>query len=325
MCTSRILLTGILALTGLAPSAAAQRGKPASLLLFPEYDSRSGLLNLITVTNIDETPGAEVLLQWEFIDGAFCTRHNRTTSLASGDTLTVVASSYNPFPSQGYLYVYAKDDASSPIVHNQLIGTSTILDGLGNLEYTVEPYTFLGVGPAGSSTDTNGNGRRDLNGTEYSTAGDSFIFPRFLGQTASRTSELILVDLTGGPGYDTYVNMFWYNDNSQIFSVQHIFQCWEKVPLQSVSTVSTNDFLANFTVHDPDEVIGLPSMETGWFEVDGYVTEGANLIFNPAIVALLVESTVTGRSSSSHPAFVGSQTNGSLFPSGSANLPTGGE
>ena len=66
------------------------RNKPASLLLWPEFDNRPGQTTLVTITNTNGsfTNGA-VRVEFRYIDGTTCLETNRTAALTPNDTLTV--------------------------------------------------------------------------------------------------------------------------------------------------------------------------------------------------------------------------------------------
>lgn len=304
----------------LAPAAMGQRGHPGSLLLFPEYDSTPGTFGLTTVTNTDDTPGASVRVRFFYVNGDTCEEFNRAETLASSDTFTAVTSLHNPQHERGYLFVTATDSDFQDIVYNHLIGTSTIVDGFDQLEYTVEPFSFRGIGGGtpGSLTDLNGNGRRDLNGFEYSPVGQEYLIPRFLGQSGVYSSQLVLVDLSGGANFETEVRIWAHNDNGDEFFSDFTFSCWSKSALASVSPLTTQSFLLSSN-HNPVEILGASSIESGWLRIDGLGSneiEGSDKISNPAVVALLVEGSVIRRRTSTHASYLGLQTNGSLLPGG---------
>jgi hypothetical protein len=310
-----LILPGILFLT--PEPGIAQRGKASSLLIFAEYDTRPGTLDLITVTNTDDgIASPSIRMRWDYTDGTNCSEFNRTETLTPADTLTVVAGAHNPQFGQGYLVVYATDLMGMPIAHNFLIGTSTLMDAFGNNQYAVEPFGYLGIGD-GHFTDMDADGVRDLDGIEYTQVADQYAIPRFYGQGPMFDSELILIDLTGGQGFATAVDFLIYNDNEEPFSQLHTFQCWTKASLLSISGVFSQLFLSS-TIHDLNEIAGLgnPQQEAGWFRLDGNITfNPQTTLLDPAILCLLVDR--SGQNSSSvHPIPFGLQGNGSYPPGG---------
>src|SRR6187402_3840327 len=221
MSINQFLLTGLTAL-GLASAALADGRNPGSLLLFPEFDSRTANVTLLTVTNTnsDFTPngtGFNGSVRVEFVyigkyapggNEINCLETNREHLLTPNDTLTLLAYAHNPQQEQGFVYVFAKNPTTGQaIVFNHLVGNAVTVNGLWSLDYSMNPVSFLGIGSgAGTTTDVDGDGIRDLDGTEYENVTDEVYIPRFLGQGGQFNSELILVGLAGGRAFDTIVN-----------------------------------------------------------------------------------------------------------------------
>lgn len=310
------------------------RRQPGSLLLFPEYMNGPGRLSLLTVTNSNcDTLEGAVNIEYRYIDGEDCSKNDRTALLTPCDTLSLLTNVHTD-AGQGYAYVYAKSvvntDANSngdPIVFNHLIGQVTIIDSWNSLDYSVNAVSFQATGAEGESTDLDLDGVRDLDGAEYSPAPDRILIPRFLGSGAGPSpvndSELILIALSGGrsfvstdvnPSGGTVVDFLIYNDNEEVFSAEHRFDCWAKPRLVDISNVFLNDFLLNATFNDPNESIG--GREAGWMVLDGGVANSvADSIEDPAIYAVLIEH-VGPTASADLPFEYCSQTNGDLLPSG---------
>lgn len=313
--------------------------KPASLLVYPDFDSRPLSTTLISVTNTngDFTPEGNIAagtvdIEYVYIgkrDGSGqpipCLETNFTRRLTPNDTVSVVAKAQNPNHQQGFLYVFAKDPATGQaIVFNHLVGSALILNDFDGADYSYEPYAYLGIGAEGSPTDDDGDGVRDLNNLEYSCTPDVLLFPRFLGQTGSPdpgfgvppaafTSDLVLVNLTGGKDFDVVVDYLLYNDNEEVFSAQSSFVCWDKRTLLDVNSAFSNVFLSS-TNHDQNEVLGAPGLETGWFRLDGRIaSSSAAVVQDPSILALLVERMPLGRAACDLPFESGAQTNGDLL------------
>jgi hypothetical protein len=289
----------------------AHRRRAGSLLLYPEFDNTSGSQTVLTITNT-ASEGDDVAVEFVYIDGDGCQEFNRTELLTPNDTLTLLTRFHDPDQERGFVYAFAKDPVTGePIVSNTLIGSSLILSAgqgggksaprgaaaeVGGVEYAVNPLVFEGIGD-GVLTDLDGDGLRDLDGLEYEMAPDELLIPRFFGQgdvdtfgTAGFTSSLVLVSLSGGAQFDTTVDFLVYNDNEQVFSAEHTFTCWEKLPLLEVSGVFGQTFLANGTAHDPNELLGEPAIETGWMRIDGAVANStATTIHDPAVYAVLIE------------------------------------
>ncbi|MBL8861544.1 MAG: hypothetical protein JNK02_05985 [Planctomycetes bacterium] len=335
MSINQFLLTGLTTL-GLASAAFADGRNPGSLLLFPEFDNRAANVTLLTVTNTnsDFTPlpnnggfSGSVRVEFVYI-GKYapggstlpCLETNREHLLTPNDTLTLLTYAHNPQHEQGFVYAFAKNpQTGQAIVFNHLIGNVVTLNGLWSLDYSMNPVSFLGIGSgAGTPTDLDGDGIRDLDGTEYEAVTDEILVPRFLGQGGSFASELILVGLAGGRLFDTIVNFWIYNDNEEAFSAQYLFRCWDRVALGSINGAFNQSFLVQ-TNHAPNEILGANTRESGWFRVYGATAfSTAEQIIDPAVYAVLVE--IIGSHGAADLPFespvLNDPRNGALFPVG---------
>ena len=304
------------------PKFVGQR-RPGSLLLFPEFDNRAAAVSVITVTNVGiGQPGVNDV-NVEFVYRARydssgnpvnCTEHNLTSLLTPGDTLSALTTVHNPNQDQGFVYAFAKDPfTGEPIVHNQLVGSMVVINGMMGFEYSTNPFSFEGIGRPGSSTDRDGDSLRDLDGVEYSQVADEILVPRFLGQGKLSDSKLILINLTGGSAFDASVNFLVYNDNEDVFSVEHEFHCWTKVSLSKLSGTFSQQFLSTFTNHNPNEILGAGGVESGWFRINGGTANSvARAIHDPAILGVLIEN-LGSYSASDLPFERGCQDNGDLY------------
>jgi len=299
------------ALVLLAGVATAQRGKPASLLLMPEYDNRTGSASILTVTNLNDTWG--VTVEFRYV-GEECLEFNRFLHLSPNDTFTCLTNVHCPWQNRGFVYVVAGSaDTGEAISFNWLTGNISSIDGFESFGYSVEPFAFEAPLPQGVSTDLDGDGLRDLDGREYQMAPDRLLFPRFLGQGYGPLStDLVLINLTGSRAFTASVNLKGYNDDSEEYSALHAFFCTERVPLLTVSSLFGNSFLAS-TNNDPNEIVGLPQWESGWFWIDGFrATSTEQVVGDPAILGFLVEKD-SGQESAVLPFASGSQGNGCLI------------
>lgn len=301
----------------------AQAGgrEPGSLLVYPLYDSRPGILTLITVTNTNSTDG--VWVEYRYIKGENCFKSDRTEYLTPNDTLTVVAGFHNPDQNQGYLYVYAKAErpsGSDAIVFNWLVGEASSFDGIKTLETTYNAFAFAGVGAQGATTDKDGDEWLDLDNVEYEPAADYYIQPRFIGQADGRSvgfiSELVLINLTGGTQFSADINFDIFNDNEEPLSATWTFKCWDRKRLLDISGAFSATAL-KYKDND-DEVYGLEELETGWFMIDGIVANSdCDSIDDPAILHMLIEHTGKNFAGAELPfESVEKQTNGDLLPRG---------
>jgi len=312
----KIVLSGLTAMAGLgmASEAMADGRNPGSLLLYPEFDNRMGTVTVLTVTNTAVSVG-DIQVEFVYI-GRYgssgqdidCEEFNRTEILIDNDTLTLLTEVHNPQQEQGFVYAFARAGVGNPIVHNWLIGNVMTVDGLEAFEFSVNPVVYEGF-----TGDANDNGLRDLDGNEYEESADEILIPRFLGQDALRQSELILLGLTGGARFDTTVDFLIYNDNEEVFSSEYTFRCWDRVLLEDISGLFDNDFLATWTNDDPDELLGAPTIETGWIRMNGALASSTTTtITNPAVYAVLVEK-IGNRGAADLPFETGLNDKGKLF------------
>lgn len=311
-----------LALASLAfcSSALAEGNDPGSLLIFPEYDSRPGAVTFLTVTNTNaDQSGGSIRVHFNYVDGQTCLKADAMETLTPRDTVTVVSQAHAPGNHRGFCFAYARSlTSSAPVTFNHLAGSVLVMDGVSGSEYSMNALVYEGQTAEGSTTDIDFDGIRDLDGLEYGAAPDRIAIPRFFGQLppnqggAFLSSELVLVGLTGTK-FNTTVNFLIYNDNEEGFSAQYSFDCWDRVPLWSISGAFGNEFLSLGTNNDPGEILGLPGWESGWFEMDGgSASSTTTTVIDPAFLAVLVE--VQRMSSASLPFTVGTQTNGDLLP-----------
>jgi len=305
----------------LCGSAHAQRGELGSLLVMPEFDNQPGEGTVLTVTNTNlDLPSGEsdVEIHFCYVQEGTCEVLDLTEYLTAGDTLTLLTSAHCPTMDHGYVYVYAQDPSShQPVSFDWLTGACMMIDGLDTFGYALEPFAFKAVPPQGIPTDLDGDGVRDLDGIEYQKAPDQLLVPRFLGQNlASPSSKLIFINLTGAHDFDCAVCLSIYNDNSEEFSAEFIFHCWDKVSLLGISGAFDNFWLANSTNDDPNEIVGATSWESGWVRMEGCVAYSIwETVEDPAILAALVEPNWT-QESAVLPFSTGTRENGGLLHSG---------
>jgi hypothetical protein len=324
--SSRVTLDALISVTytyaPLAPASPGGYTRPGSLLLFPEFDSNPATTSVITVTT-HHTGTSPVRVRFVYIDGATCFEFNRSVELLPGDTHTSLSSAHHVQAVRGYLYVYATNAGGQAIAHDMLSGSMIGLNGLTNYDYGMNALAFR-AGSGLTLTDVDGDGLRDLNGVEYERAPDELLFTRFIGTTASRNADLILVNLTGGGAFTAVVNLLLRNDNTELFSAQHAFSCWTKTALSTISGAFSNSFL-QVTSHNPNEIVGSTSNESGWFSLDGQSSASANvLLSDPAILGVLVERTGTTGFAAEMPFFTGEQSNGDLVITSPDGDTTGG-
>jgi hypothetical protein len=303
--------------------AMASGNEPGSLLVYPAYDNRVDSLSVVSVVNTDDNiVGGNVAVEFIYIDGDTCLEFNRTHLLTQNDTFTAVTRFHNPNATQGYVYVFAKNPSTGQaIAWDYLIGSMFVTAGTNTLGFESIPYVFKAGAtvrngaplPDRTPTDFDGDGVRDLNGLEYERAGDVYMIPLFIGNDQNVVGELVLLGLTG-IRFQTIVNFLIYNDNEEIFSSQVLFDCWDRIPLTSITNVFTDAFLDS-TNDNPLETQGL-SNETGWYEMDGLnAFSTAAQVVSPAFLAMQIQR--IGGSQAATIAFQeGRQGNGDLLPIG---------
>lgn len=218
-----------------------------------------------------------------------CSEFDRYEELTPADTLTLITSAHNPELAQGYLWVVAVDDAGQPVAFDHLIGQAIQINGIEAFSYSTQALDFRAAAVEGSATDLDADGILDLNGAEYERAPGRLLVPRFFGQGAGGVqSELILIGLSGGRAFTTVTDLWIVNDNEVVFSAEHSFRCWDKVPLLTISQAFSNSFLADFSGDDPQE--GISGVESGWLRVEGALANSSvATIVDPAVYAVLVE------------------------------------
>lgn len=279
-----------------ATSALAGGTEPGSFLLFPEFDNRPGQATYLTITNVNSsTTSGTVRLHLNYVDASTCQITNRLATLTPRDTLTFVTAAHAPGVARGYMWAYAQSTTGTPIDFDHLVGAALRIDGVAGLDYSLPPLVLQGVPGAGLPTDVNTNGRRDLDGVEYERAPRTIYVPRFFGQAAeplprgTAASEMVLLNVLGGPSTTTNTAWLVWNDNEESFSTERSFSCWTRVPLLSISGVFGATFLANSN-DNPNEIEGAPAMEAGWFQVRGTTAVGPGGTQNsPQIFGFLVE------------------------------------
>ena len=217
-----------------------------------------------------------------------CSEFNRYEELTPNDTLSLIVNVHNPEHAQGFLVVSAVDESFTHIGFDALIGQTLVIDGIERFEYSVNAFDYRAKVARGDGTDLNSDGNRDLDGNEYERTGAEILVPRFIAvPQGGSQSELILVGLSGGVAFDTTVDFLLYNDNEEVFSAEHTFNCWEKLRLTEVSNAFRSDFLYS-TDHDDNESLG--GREYGWFRMQGAIANSmSHQIADPSIAAVYIE------------------------------------
>lgn len=280
---------GALALGLLAPSLLAGGRNPGSVLVYTVQRSGPSFFTVISVTNSNTAPstpmstGGSTNVHFEYVNTVpnpadaciplGCTVFNRIEFLTPADTLSVVTKCHNAFGpggQQGYLVVSAQDPTKfdTPWSHNYLMGSAIVVNGTGGM-YSVNAIPFNAIGPAGDETDTNANGQLDFNDFEYEKLPDVLYIDSFV---AIAGSSLAMINFEGGPSARNVLAFQIWNDNEIALSATKTMGCWFDVPLTTLSPLFAQDFLANNTPDDPQELDincdGQGDLETGWARIN---------------------------------------------------------
>jgi hypothetical protein len=282
----------------LAPAARGGAQVPASFLLFPEYDTRPGQLSFLTITNVNgSTETGAIKVHFNYVDSLTCLQSDFLFSLTPRDTVTFLASAHVPAGRQGYAWGVARHATTNQMIRfDHLIGALLRIDGTAAADWSVQTFGFVGKTAPGAATDLDFDGRPDLDGLEYEKAPNQFFVPRFLGQTSepaprgSTLSDLILLQPLASPGVTTTTAFLIYNDNEEVYSAQYSFTCWKRVRLGAISGTFLESFLDQSN-DNANEVIGMPSIESGWFQVRGQSAVGSSgqSTPNPPVLGVMVE------------------------------------
>jgi hypothetical protein len=271
-------------------SAGATRN-PASVLLFPHYNTNiaGGNIAVITITN---TCPDEVYIRMVWVDGIDCSPEDNWITLTGYDTITFIDSAVNPQPEQGFMYAYLVDAPGS------MNEATTSLDCLIGQEMVFNPVfptvAVFAINAVGfQAVNVTADGDLHLDGAEFTQAPSTVYFPRFFGQVtgpAGFASFVILINLTGGQFYDAQANVLVYNDFEISWSTTVPFDCYDFVPLTFVSTATTEAWL-DASVNDPTEMLGFPAQETGWIDITGdFAFFFTNVIEPASLYAVLIET-----------------------------------
>jgi hypothetical protein len=297
--------TACLTLTVIGGGGGTVARHPGSVGLFPVHRSGFGgghvtagggavFFTIVSVTNTNTQPttpqgfGGATNVHYEYVNVTpntanpflplACNGFDRVEYFTPADTLSVLTSCHNavaPSGQQGYLVVSAQDPSQFDVnwSHNHLIGSEIVINGSGGMYQVAmvsvpspladKAPTDLGVGGAG------GDGQLDFDGAEYAALPEQVYIDTFVALAESR---LALLNLTGGLSARNTLKISAWNDNEFPLSATRTFACWFDEPLQVVSPLFTNSFLAQNTPDDPDELDldcnHTGDIETAWARID---------------------------------------------------------
>ena len=298
---------------GLASVAMAQprHNEPASVLVFPRFDSQPATSTIINVTNTnsdrsvcvdnDNLMVGDVRLHYVYfgalqsdLDGGSSApwlEFDRYEDLTPADTLSVLASQHNPEGEIGFLTVTAlTPDTDEKMEFNYLIGSAYIANAALDILWCYTPYAFQATG--GGSTSTCGHPIIDdadaTFGNAYSSFPDYLYIDSFFEEMAGTFDNQLTLMSTSGQDFVNEVDFLFWNNQEDRFSRTFKFVCWTSVALSEVSAVVTN------LNGDPNEF----QRETGWASINGRrvldlagnpVTDG-DFTYGPALLGVFSQA-----------------------------------
>ena len=256
---------------------------PASLLVYPVIDSRSGFGTVIAVTNTNSNRTVvttnnfrvgDVRVHFYYVESGTCQMNNRVELLTPNDMFAILATSHSTESIQGYLFTVAEDpETGDPIDFDYLIGDEIVIDVGGNRSWALKAYGIKALAAERSqegdasnagflftqATNNGGNNDQymDFNGFEYQFLPHHAYIANFLQySTGVMETDLVLVAPFNG---DTRVelNFLFYDNEEDVFSRDYHFTCWTTEDLDDISRVVTN--LGGTT----------SEIESGWARIDG--------------------------------------------------------
>jgi hypothetical protein len=273
-------------------ASASNCRNPASLLVFPHYDTGIQEMSVITITNTGMDTEWIRLVWIEGGEDGPCFPRDMWIELTRNDTFTFLDDALFFANTRGFVYAYVVDDEYSVAEKDAdvLIGQELVFQGIpgvGTVTYGINAVGFEALALVA-------DGYLKLDGVEYSLAPKTLYFPRFFGQNNSPfASHMILINLTGGMYFKATAELLVFNDNEQAFSDVIKFRCWEKRPLIEISSSTDNTYLKGSNQNE-DEPVGFKNVvETGWLKMTGI--EAVNTYFthfipNASVYAVLVET-----------------------------------
>jgi hypothetical protein len=277
-------------IVAVAPTAQAESAgrHPASLLIYPIFDSKPGAGTVISVTNV--STDTTIRAHFIYIDAENNWQEfNRFEPLTPRDTYTTLAKAHVSGAKRGFLFIVAEDFSGNGIVANYLIGDEITVDSYNNFLYAVEAIPFCAK--AGGSPNRSDD-KYEFNGEEYFKVSDKMYVSSFLGNDRDLSTTFIFVALVPGD-YLTRLDFTPYNNDEEEFSLGYEFQCWSAVRASDIDPEFFTDwYLKNRTSWD-NRYNGLP-WTSGWIEIDGDeavpLVGGLDKIEDPAFVGAVVQA-----------------------------------
>jgi len=263
-----------------APALAQDTDRPASVLIYPLFDSSGGTGTVVCVTNTNANRSycptedhrvGDVLLHYLYIDGEDCGEFDRYEYLTPGDTLCVIASEHNPDSDRGYLVVTALDpDDEALLGFDHLVGSAIVVESDLNFLWS---YRAVGMQTGYVVEDCldvrnpdafpgDQDGVPDYDGVEYSKFPEKLILDSFFEEGGPHrfTSRLTLL-ATSGPSYENETQFTIWNNAETKYSRSFKFTCWWSGPLSDISAIVAD-------LGGDEGEIGHQT-ENGWIEIAG--------------------------------------------------------
>ncbi len=280
--SKKAIALALLAVFAITTAAVAQPNhlQPGSALIFPLYDSAPGAGTVICITNLNDDNvycgnsdfrRGDIMVHYQYIDGATWREFDRFEFLTPGDTLCVLADLHNPEQDSGFLVVTAVDpsDMDKTVDFDHLIGSCIVVQSGFNFLWSYTPYSFRALPGDGApadlcnlpSTDSDADGACDWDGDEYDLFPAELYVDSFFQENGNFTNQLTLLSMAGAD-YETEVGVLFWNNIEQKFSRTFRFTCWYSGALSDISAIVTN------LGGDADE-IGQGAVENGWASFTG--------------------------------------------------------
>lgn len=275
---NRAQLVSVMLLVLFSLGSGARGADPASVLIFPLFDSSGVHETLIAVTNTndqnrsceDRSQEGDVIAEFVYIDGDSLGEYRVQEFMEPWDTLTVIASRHNPNFEKGYLYVLPRDPASGALLaYDYFLGKAAVFPDGGSRAWSYRAFALQaaeGHAPVGfgrcrrAFADVDRDGQADFDGVEYESPVDGLVLPSFIQQDGAVNNRLVLLAFARRDAQIKYEITFWTNDSTR-FRRTALLPTWWSGRLNKITR-----FVENLGGDDQE----LPVVEqTGWVEFTG--------------------------------------------------------
>jgi hypothetical protein len=296
---------------GVGASAQPLQNQPASVLVYPLFDSQPATSTIINVTNTntdrsvcvdnDNLQVGDVRLHYVYYGAQMADleagisapwlEFDRFEDMTPGDTLSVLAAQHNPEGEIGFLTVKAiTPDTDEAIDFDYLIGSAYIANSNLDIIWCYLPYSFQAEGNGSQSTcghDLVDGPGTIFDGSSYSYFPDKLYVDSFFEEGNRFENQLTLMS-TSGQDFINEVDFLFWNNKEDRFSRTFKFVCWTTVSLSDISSVVRN------LNGDPDEFV----VETGWASIDGRrvldlagnVVDDGDFQYGPALLGVFKQT-----------------------------------